>query len=248
MFVPSCVVPHYACAFTAVFFLTACGQEADTDTLPVVTCPGAGDYEHADTVVDAPGEVDTPAARNDPDKAVNGVVEGALKSGSVDVFSRGFSTDPPNNYLIVEWSGREVIDGDGDDFVVFENAFETAGGVFVDPIVVEVSSDADTWTAFPHDYRAEDENEHVRDPEKWVGFAGVTPVGWRSSECTDPFAPRAGGDRFDLADIDRESFRYLRLTSAPTVVNPDTGELFPRDFLSDGFDLDGVYAATSRAR
>lgn len=213
-----------------------------------VTCPGEGDYEYADLLREAPGTVKAPSAINEPENAINGVVEGQEDAGSLDVFSRGLSTDPPNNYLVLEWSGRDVADGPGPDFVVFENAFATAGGVFMDPAVVEVSADGESWTAMPHDYLAPDETRYSRDPEDWSGFAGVTPSTWRSVTCTSPFAEGAGGDTFDLSDVGLTAFRFLRMTVAATLTNPDSGEPYPRDPIADGFDLDGVFARQTQPR
>ncbi len=230
--------------------LVACGGPVDGSTTreAAVTCPGEGDYAFADRIVEAPGTVDSPSAVNEPEYAVDGVVEGAPKTGSTKVFSRGLSTDPPNNFVILEWTGRTVVDAAGPDIVVFENAFETQGSVFMDPAVVEVSDDGERWLAFPHDYVADDETTYSSEPLDWEGFAGTTPVRWKSTTCTDPFAESAGGDRFDLADLPDSSMtesgiRFIRITSAASVPNPDTGENFPKYFLSDGFDLDGVYAA-----
>lgn len=228
----------------AVLLLAACGAEEESTVYPV-TCPGQGDYEFADVIVDAPGEVSAPSAINDRALGINGVVVGNRTSGSLDVFSRGLSTNPANHYVVLAWSGRKVVDVDGDDIVVFENAFESGGAVFMDHAIVEVSNDGERWVAFPHDYVADDETAYSTAPKDWHGFAGTTPVLWQSESCTSPFASDAGGDRFDLADLDdpelREGFSFLRLTAAPTRENPDTGERFPKDFISDGFDLDGVF-------
>lgn len=230
----------------SVAFWVGCGAELSP---PPVTCPGEGDYEFADMIVDAPGHVKTPSAIDIPENAINGVVTGNRSSGSLDVYSRGLSTDPPNHYIVLRWSGRRVVNGDGPDIVVFENAFETRGGVFMDHAIVEVSNDGESWVAFPHDYVADDETKYSRNPDDWVGFAGTTPVAWRSETCSSPYDESAGGDRFDLSDLDhpelQRGFSFLRLTAAPTQLNPDTGELYPRDILSDGFDLDGVFAANT---
>ncbi len=229
----------------------ACGPpEAgpDPDGNPPVVCAGAGDYEFADELVEAPGTVSAPSAVNVPQNAVNGVVHGDRKSGSLDVFSRGLSTSPPNNYLVIRWSGRTLTDVPGPDFVVFENAFEAPGGVFMDPAVVSVSSDGTHWVDFPHDYLAEDETSYSSDPSKWLGFAGVSPVVWRSddSRCLDPIDPAAGGDRFDIADVELDGpARFVRITTAASLRNPDTDAPYPKEFIADGFDLDGVFAAAT---
>jgi hypothetical protein len=69
----------------------------------------------------------------------------------------------------------------------------------------------------------------------------------------DPFDPElAGGDHFDLDELPDEDFdalsikesgfSYLKLVSAPSTVNPDTGTPFVRDMASNGADIDGAYA------
>ncbi|MCB9534670.1 MAG: LIC_13355 family lipoprotein [Myxococcales bacterium] len=204
----------------------------------------------ADVVVEAPGAGDGPF--RDPHRAVNGVRGAGERGGSTDVFSLG---DVPgeDDHLVVTWSAGWVTDGPGVDFVVFENGFRHRGGWFMDPLIVEVSPDGEAWVAFPHDYRAADETVYVDDPTAWVGFAGLRPVGLNVDRGpADAFAPGAGGDPFDLAAlpeadavaarIRREGFRYLRLTSATARVNPDTGRPYPADPVSDGADIDGVYA------
>ena len=209
-----------------------------------MTCPGSGDFEYADVIVDAPGTVSAPSAVNEPENAINGV-HGDPASGSTDVFSRGVSTDPANNYIVLRFSERRIVDGPGADFVVFENAFETRGGNFMDPVIVAASNDGVTWVDFPHDYVGADEQSYEADPAMWVGFAGVSPVSYDSDapECPDPLAQEQGGDRFDLAEAGLDAARYLRLTTAASVTNPDSGTVYPKALLSDGFDLDGIYAA-----
>jgi hypothetical protein len=150
-----------------------------------------------------------------------------------------------------------VLDGPGPDLVVFENGFRERerDAYFMDPVVVEVSADGERWLAFPHDYLASDETAYEPHPAAWEGFAGVTPVMLHVEHGgADPLAPSAGGDAFDLADLAAEraedaalasrlrteGVRYVRLTSAALVVNPDTGVPYPRDPVSDGADIDGV--------
>lgn len=228
-------------------FPIGCGQPVSE--LPV-TCPGEGDYEYADVVVEAPGSVGSPSAINVPHNAVNGV-HGDAKAGGLDVFSRGLSTTPPNNYVVLRWSHRVLADVEGPDFVVFENAFESPEGVFMDPIVVAVSADGEAWVEFPHDYAAENPEKYEADPTLWIGFGGITPVRYDSNDptCPNPLDDGGGGDRFDLADL--ASFngpaRFVRLTAAPTVIDPETGKGFPRHPVSDGFDVDGIYAAATEA-
>jgi len=213
---------------------------------------GSRDVAPADEVVDSPG--DTGEGFGDASHAVNGVRGCGETCGSYDVFSLGLEADV-DNYLILRWSGRRVLNGPGVDFVVFENGFFWGAGPerFMDHVVVSVSRDAVTWVSFPHDYTAEDETIFSWDPNRWPGFAGVQPVLLHEEDNpVDPFDPeRAGGDGFDLdslpddggegSAIRREGFVYLKLESAASLSNPDTGAPYVKDPISNGPDIDGVY-------
>ncbi|MGE0789912.1 MAG: LIC_13355 family lipoprotein [Sandaracinaceae bacterium] len=200
----------------------------------------------ASRIVDAPGaSPDRPFG--DPELAINGVRGGGAAGGSLDVYSIRYG-----DALVLGWDG-EVLDGEGDDLVVFENSFDLVEGrAFMDPIVVEVSADGERWVAFPHDYVAEDETRYSNRREDWVGFAGVQAVYLNAdTNPLDPFDAEAGGDRFDLAALGDgpdaravldEGVRFIRLTPAPDHENPDTGAPFLRDPASDGPDIDGVAA------
>jgi len=207
----------------------------------------------ADTVVEAPG--DTGDGFGDASHAIDGVHgAGAQEGNADDVFSLGYETGE-NDYIILSWSGRRVANGAGADFAVFENAFFYGGGAeaFMDLAVVSVSRDGVTWAVFPHDYLADDETVYSALPEDWSGFAGKTPS--LLNDATNPVDPfdgaAAGGDEFDLdalgddaesTAIKAEGFIYLKLASASAETNPDTSAAFVRDAISDGPDIDGVYA------
>ena len=202
---------------------------------------------------------DTGHGNRDAARAVNGVRGAGADAGSLDVFSLGYA-DGVDNEIVLGWGGRTVVNGPGSDFVVFENAFAIAGGagVFVDPIVVFVSRDLERWVPMPHDYRAADETEPSADPADWQGFAGVTPVLYHAADhVVDPFdQAQAGGDDFDLdvldgddagaAEIREHGFLYVRLVSASSLINPDTGLPFPHLPIADGPDIDGVMARELR--
>lgn len=208
--------------------------------------PGA----HADEVIDAPGATGT--GYGDPTRAINGVRGGGATMQGLDVYSIGIGE---GEHLVLGFSGRRVVDGPGDDLVVFENAFGYGDdSTFMDPAIVEVSEDGETWIAFPHDYVAQDERMYSARREHWIGFAGVTPV-WLHAEDNpvDPFGDEAGGDRFDLAALPESEHaarirtygaRFVRITAAPSRVNPDTGEPYVQDPVSNGPDVDGVFART----
>lgn len=173
----------------------------------------------------------------DPTLAVNGVRGGGLLAGSVDVFSLGFGHE---SALTLGFS-EPVLDGEGPDLAVFENPFDvSSGGRFFDPVVVEVSADCQAFTAFPFVY---DGGPWTGEPARWHGFAGLTPVELHEEDYpVDPLSPDAGGDRFDLADLQDgpAEVSCVRLTSAAAFADAD-GVPLPADPASNGPDIDGVY-------
>lgn len=150
--------------------------------------------------------------------------------GGGDVVSLGKSGS-----ITLEFVDNEVIDEEGPDLIVFENAFlikpgdDPNLGVF-DPAKVEVSQDGKTWHEFAHDAAI------------GTGCAGRRPVLYnpdtpegKSLDVQDP--EQAGGDAFDLAELKLKSIRFVRIT--------DLG-LSGGDKGTAGFDLDAVVAAHSR--
>lgn len=219
------------------------------------TCWLEWSVQPADTIVAAPGDEGLVDSTQNAQNAVNGVRGCGRHCGGVDVFSLSAAPDR-GNYVVLGWSAHRVKNGPGADFVVFENAFASADEqwFFMDLVMVSVSADGVDWARFPCDYTAPDETVYVPDPEHWPGFAGRRPVLLHVEENpVNPFDPAtAGGDAFDLDDLDpadptaaqiRENgFRYIKLISAPSCINPDTGQPFVHDSLSNGADIDGVYA------
>ncbi len=138
----------------------------------------------------APG--DTGEGFHDVARAVNGVRGGGPLQGSLDVFSIG-------GELVLGVEGVPVEDGPGVDLVVFENPFRIrGGGTFVEPTVVEVTADGEAWAAFPHALVGD-----PADAGAWLGFAGLAPVALHVDDYpVDPLSEGAGGDRFDLVDLD----------------------------------------------
>ena len=215
-------------------------SDDDDATPPGELCAYALEVACADEVIDAPGA--SGLGFGDPLLAVNGVRGGGLEGGGTDTYSMGRSVDV-NDTLVLAWSDRLVIDGPGIDLVVFENPFEISGPevVFMDLLIVEASADGETWVAWPHAYLGPDPDAYSPDPALWEGFGGRVPVLLHAEDqAVDPFdADLAGGDRFDLADLPDEALRaggvrYVRLRSATD---------FPADAVSNGPDIDGVYAS-----
>lgn len=212
--------------------------------------PLALDVVFASEVVAAPGTTADDVA--ELARATNGVRGAGESMGSTDVYSLDYVE---RSSITLGFGGRRVTNGPGVDLVVFENAFRVADStaVFMDLLVVSVSDDGETWVDFPHDYVAADETTYSRSPSDWPGFAGRTPVLLHAEgNAVDPFdATLAGGDGFDLDVLPTDGaagriraggVRYVRLTTAPSLGNPDTGAPYVRDAVSTGADIDGVAA------
>lgn len=153
---------------------------------------------------------------------------GKLKAGQ-DVFSLG-----QNGEIVLEFVDNEVIDGKGPDLIVFENPFLAAPGNdenygFFELAKVEVSFDGKTWHQFPYDTASKE------------GCAGYRPVIANPEENavppTDP--KKAGGDAFDLKELNLKVIRFIRITDVQGFGGKDG---------SAGFDLDAVAAVHSRPR
>ncbi|MBX2801930.1 MAG: LIC_13355 family lipoprotein [Myxococcales bacterium] len=230
---------------TALLLTAAC--QPDIDANPTL----------ATEVVEAPGH--TGEGNRDVELAVNGVRGAGQWAGSVDVFSLGLEPGV-DDVLVLGFEGRLAVDVDGPDLAVFENPFDVSGGGrFLDPVVVEVSADCTSFVTFPHRYEPAEPGTFSDDPEAWSGFAGIEPV-WLHAEDQpmDPFDEDAGGDRFDLADLDpqepvAEDVRQLgvmcvRLSSAQLWEDPHTRRPFLAHPVANGADIDGVYAVATVGR
>ncbi len=126
--------------------------------------------------------------------------------------------------IILEMNDNFIVDGDGVDFTVFENAFFFNGVPFVEAAYVAVSMDGQNWVEFPWDTTT------------FEGFAGVTPTEDNQNP-TDPEV--SGGDSFDLADVGLPYARFVKLT--------DIGDLKQEGSFNGDFDLDAVVAVNSSA-
>ncbi len=128
-------------------------------------------------------------------------------------------------------------DGAGTDLAVYENPFLTTDpasgveGVSNEVATVEVSADGVNWYRFPAEV---DEALPLISPERYMGFAGVTPTA-------------DGGDRFDLGQVVAvhglaEDFRacYVRLTDGGTRFQ-DYGNT-QSDLFASGADINAVEA------
>ena len=148
-------------------------------------------------------------------------------NGSLDVLSLGAEGE-----LVVEL-GANVVDCEGPDFIIFENAFVLGDITYAELAEVSVSLDGIEWHVFDCDPGGE---------WPFEGCAGVLPVYSRAAENgLDPRDPLvSGGDAFDLADVGVERVRFVRLRDLKT----STGFSGPP---SRGFDLDAIGIVSGHA-
>ncbi|HKX11636.1 MAG TPA: hypothetical protein VJP40_00690 [bacterium] len=144
-----------------------------------------------------------------------------LLQGSLDVLSLGAGG------VIVLKSATPILDGNGADFIVFENAFYANGNPnapFAEPGEVAVSQDGIQFFVFGC--------EASDSAGGYPGCAGVSPV-LANAELNelDPTDPaEAGGDAFDLSELGLNWIEYIRIRDLSQI---GTGA-------NAGFDLDAV--------
>lgn len=131
-----------------------------------------------------------------------------------------------NGVIIVGFKNGILLNKEGADFTIFENAFRHAslGRVYAEPAAIAVSQDGITFVEFPFD------------SSSLAGCAGVTPTYGDVDPCT-PLA--SGGDSFDLATIGMDSVRYIRIRDVTSIVRDNPAHPLWDPTLS-GFDLDAV--------
>ncbi len=160
-------------------------------------------------------------------------------SGSVDVFSLG-----QRGHMIVKM-GTPILDGDGDDFIVFENVFyagDNPAQPYQEPGIVSVSQDGISFTSFPC------QNKNWQ--QFYPGCAGVNPVFANSiyHRSIDPTDPKtAGGDAFDLDQVGLNCVRFIKIEDATLQEEIDPTLLSELNEISDrdgdvGFDLEAISA------
>jgi len=138
-----------------------------------------------------------------------------------EVLSLGFGGE-----IIVANTDNVIIDGDGDDFTIFENAFINPINqrIFAEPGVISVSKDGIEYTEFPYVFAS------------LKGCSGTIPTYGGQDYC-NPTA--SGGNSFDLADIGIDSIRYIKITDITIDVFNSPNHIYYDASLS-GFDLDAV--------
>lgn len=130
--------------------------------------------------------------------------------------------------IVLDFRDRVLVDGEGADFVVFENPFETPledDGIWEELGEVSVSEDGANWTTFRCDPAPSEDGE-------WPGCAGWQPVADYDPRAVVPIDPEiTGGDAFDLAEVGVERARYVRIR--------DLSEE-PNHANAAGFDLNAI--------
>lgn len=150
---------------------------------------------------------------------VLGPPDGAGRSmGSLDVLSLGVGG------VVTLRLGQAVVDGEGPDLIVFENAFEVGGNpdvIYREPGEVSVSDDGERWFTFACDVQNVAQSS----------CAGVHTVLSSRANGVSPLDPSvAGGDALDLAQIGVKRARFVRIRDL------SKGGAGP----TAGFDLDAI--------
>ena len=206
----------------ALVCVVGCGSDEETaattlvDDEPPVAGTCAADSGRDDDFADCvdafePGAPASYGHDEMPDIVLGPPVTSPSGSGSTDVVSLGcggsitLAFDPPG-----------IVDGDGVDLVVFENAFAVRDETFAEPARVLVSADGIAWRE-----------------------RACTPAGdgtWPPDGCAgiDP-----DGDGFDLADYDLAHARFVRLVD---VTREHYGDDEWCGGAGGGFDLDAARA------
>ncbi len=128
--------------------------------------------------------------------------------------------------ICVGFKNFEIVDSDGADFTIFENAFlnPITKIFFAEPAVVSVSYDGTNFFEFPWDYQTLE------------GCAGTKPTNGKGN----PFNPEeSGGNSFDLSSFGIKKARYIKIKDICNLILNDTSHPFYSPLLT-GFDLDCV--------
>ena len=205
---------------SVLLLLIGCGVTQDVpgdeETLDYSSLPFATE------VIDfQPGEGSGYGESRLPDIVLGPPKGGGEFNGSSDVLSLGRGGE-----VTLSFSPRDCVDGDGPDFVVFENAFRVRGASgqsFQELGSVSVSEDGESWLTFDCEPGATGEPQ--------PGCAGWSPVLINGLAASTPLDPsRSGGDAFDLADLGLEQIRFVRIRDLSNSGDAPTA----------GFDLDAV--------
>ena len=176
--------------------------------------------------------------------AFSGNIENALGKADGSTISLGDGGE------IILTFNKPIINSNGVDFVVFENALLTPPAqnilAFVELAFVEVSSDGEHFFRFPaiseQQYETQIKTFEAVDYRLYHNFAGNYPVFW--------------GTPFDLDDIednellDKQNITHIKIIDCIGTINPEfasydsqgniVNDPYPTPFATCGFDLDAV--------
>ena len=130
--------------------------------------------------------------------------------------------------IIIGFKDINIIDGEGADFTIFENAFVNPINhkIFAEPAIVSVSNDGINYITFPYD------------TVSLQGCAGTIPTYGNKN----PFNPaESGGNSFDLATLGIQSVNYIKIKDITNIILNNHSHPFFDPTLT-GFDLDAVVA------
>ena len=210
-----------AAIIAAITLLGGCGDSLSS-VVDDVTDDGL--CAVADVVRFDPGEGSGHGSDRLPGVVIGVPDGGKTSEGSLDVLSLGLGGE-----LIVRLS-CDVVDGDGVDLVVYENAFlvGSTGNAFAEPAEIAVSADGETFHAFS----CEAPTAQVAPDDGIDGCAGLAPVAANAENGLAGVFPDGGGDGFDLASVGLERVRFVRIRDRSAAgATPNAG-----------FDLDAVVA------
>ena len=143
---------------------------------------------------------------------------------SADVVSLG-----NNGEIILAFPRFFPVDGEGPDFIVFENAFYPRGSetLFMEPGIVGVSHDGVRFTEFPCNLSS-----------PYAGCAGThTVLANPDYNTINPRDPNtAGGDAYDLQTLGLNYIKYIRIRDANLKLAGDAATATGQA----GFDLDAI--------
>ncbi len=131
--------------------------------------------------------------------------------------------------IIIGFKDFFIVDGDGIDFLIFENAFVNPinEGIFAEPAIVSVSLDGINYIEFPFDSTTLN------------GLAGITPTNGKVDISN---YPACGGDGFDLSTIGIEKVKFIKIKDKSDLIYTlsEDNKFYNPKVLISGFDLDAV--------
>ena len=202
----------------AVLLFCFFAQAEATDFITIDTVysfiPGTGQSNGQDSAYFPANIFGTPGEHGDSIAPV---------SAQEDLLSLGL-----NGEITVGFKNFSVIDGDGNDFFIFENVMFNllAKKYFVEPAKVAVSENGNDWYEFPFDSLTLE------------GCAGTHPT--YADIHGDGFTDR-GGDGFDIASSGFNAINYIKITDISSIIKNNKQHPFYDPIIS-GFDLDAVVA------